>query len=272
MQRKEFRAIKELARRKEAPTTEAIEAEVRRQAGGGFMPRGGPVQKSRPRLLPDGSTGEFIDLGRHRLLCADSRRPEAVEFALDGRHPTAIVFDPPYEQPGIYSHLPRFRGGQALLLFWDTLRAGVAHEFARAYGWQFQFEMVWDCGGVAFRPDNEPDWAHKTCGLFGAFEWSTARATQFMPRKEKRGFHQDRTRLSSVFKHPKSRMAGHPHAKPDAWIAALLAGVDASSGVVLDPFLGGGSTLRACEAIGAVCCGIEIDPTTFEALDYEYTE
>lgn len=56
----------------------------------------------------------------------------------------------------------------------------------------------------------------------------------------------------------------HPMAKPVAlmeWCIGLRKGVD----IVLDPFMGSGTTLIACQRLGKVGVGVEIDPNFFEA-------
>ena len=52
----------------------------------------------------------------------------------------------------------------------------------------------------------------------------------------------------------------HPTVKPVALIADALLDCSARGDVVLDPFLGSGSTLMAAERTGRICRGIEIDP------------
>jgi DNA modification methylase len=55
-------------------------------------------------------------------------------------------------------------------------------------------------------------------------------------------------------------LAQHPTPKPVALIADALLDCTARSAVVLDPFLGSGSTLIAAERVGRTCRGIELDP------------
>jgi DNA modification methylase len=52
----------------------------------------------------------------------------------------------------------------------------------------------------------------------------------------------------------------HPTVKPVALIADALLDCSARGDIVLDGFLGSGSTLVAAERTGRSCCGIEIDP------------
>lgn len=55
-------------------------------------------------------------------------------------------------------------------------------------------------------------------------------------------------------------LALHPTVKPVALVADALLDCSARGDIVLDSFLGSGSTLMAAERIGRVCYGIEIDP------------
>ena len=52
----------------------------------------------------------------------------------------------------------------------------------------------------------------------------------------------------------------HPTIKPVALVADALLDVSARSDIVLDPFLGSGTTLIAAERVGRTCCGIELEP------------
>jgi DNA modification methylase len=52
----------------------------------------------------------------------------------------------------------------------------------------------------------------------------------------------------------------HPTVKPVALIADALLDASARGDIVLDAFLGSGSTLIAAERVGRVCYGLELDP------------
>jgi DNA modification methylase len=52
----------------------------------------------------------------------------------------------------------------------------------------------------------------------------------------------------------------HPTKKPVAMIADALLDCSARGAIVLDNFLGSGSTLLAAERVGRICYGIELDP------------
>jgi 16S rRNA G966 N2-methylase RsmD len=55
-------------------------------------------------------------------------------------------------------------------------------------------------------------------------------------------------------------LALHPTVKPIAMVADALLDCSARGDIVLDAFLGSGTTLMAAERVGRVCYGIEIDP------------
>ena len=48
-------------------------------------------------------------------------------------------------------------------------------------------------------------------------------------------------------------------------IAAAILDCSARGEIVLDPFLGSGSTLLAAERVGRICCGMELDPLYVDA-------
>jgi site-specific DNA-methyltransferase (adenine-specific) len=60
------------------------------------------------------------------------------------------------------------------------------------------------------------------------------------------------------------RIAPHPSLKPQAFVRQLVrAALPLGEGIVLDPFMGAGSTIAACLAVGYRSIGIELDPSYF---------
>ena len=55
-------------------------------------------------------------------------------------------------------------------------------------------------------------------------------------------------------------LALHPTVKPISMVADAILDCSARGEIVVDAFLGSGTTLMAAERVGRVCCGIEIDP------------
>jgi len=61
-------------------------------------------------------------------------------------------------------------------------------------------------------------------------------------------------------------IAMHPTVKPVAMVADAIMDVSARGEIVLDPFLGSGTTVIAAERTGRRCYGIEIDPLYVDTI------
>src|SRR5262249_36007677 len=65
--------------------------------------------------------------------------------------------------------------------------------------------------------------------------------------------------ISDVIEWVRERDAWHPNQKPVQAMAPLLSAYAPEGGLVLDPFMGSGSTLRAAKDQGLCAVGIEIE-------------
>ncbi|MEQ8229328.1 MAG: DNA methyltransferase [Rhodospirillales bacterium] len=61
-------------------------------------------------------------------------------------------------------------------------------------------------------------------------------------------------------------LALHPTPKPVALIADAIKDASKRGGLVLDPFLGSGTTVIACEETGRICAGMELDPLYVDVI------
>lgn len=69
---------------------------------------------------------------------------------------------------------------------------------------------------------------------------------------------------SAPTRSPERDIAPHPSLKPQAFMRQIVrASLPLAEGVVLDPFMGGGSTIAAAAALGYQSIGIESDPEFF---------
>jgi DNA modification methylase len=64
----------------------------------------------------------------------------------------------------------------------------------------------------------------------------------------------------------------HPTVKPVAMIVDAILDVTKRNDIVLDSFLGSGSTLIACEKTGRICYGIELDPIYVDTIIKRWQE
>jgi DNA modification methylase len=58
----------------------------------------------------------------------------------------------------------------------------------------------------------------------------------------------------------------HPTVKPVAMIEDAIRDCSKRGGLILDPFLGSGTTVIACEETGRVCAGMELDPLYIDVI------
>lgn len=101
----------------------------------------------------------------------------------------------------------------------------------------WSFRLVWDKG----RPGmNSGPWRYTHELVFIRGEWVRVNDAAF-----------------SVIRVPAVNMPCHPHEKPVALMRDLI--IAAPKGVVLDPFMGSGSTLRAAKDLSRKAIGIELE-------------
>jgi DNA modification methylase len=75
---------------------------------------------------------------------------------------------------------------------------------------------------------------------------------------------------SSLGSDAREGLQDHPTVKPTAMRQDALIDLTNRGELVLDPFLGSGSTLIAAEKTGRVCCGIELDPLYVDVIIRRY--
>src|ERR1700730_7867959 len=75
---------------------------------------------------------------------------------------------------------------------------------------------------------------------------------------------------SSLGSDARKGLQDHPTVKPTAMLQDALIDLTNRGEIVLDPFLGSGSTLIAAENPGRVCCGIELDPLYVDVIIRRY--
>lgn len=235
--------------------------------------------------------GDLFQLGRHRLLCGDALKLESYERVLDGKKAAAFFSDPPYgcviknfvSGLGQTKHEDFVMGcgidGPELTSF---LASYLSHCKASAAPGAVIFAcMDWreiDTLLVAGRDagltrTNVVVWNKGSGGMGGLYRSAHEFVAVFCNGKSpainnvKLGVHgRDRTNVwnyaganrpgSSAAK----ALADHPTPKPVELVEDALLDVSRPDDLVLDPFVGSGTTLIAAERTGRIGHGIELDP------------
>lgn len=180
-------------------------------------------------------------IGGQRLILGDSR--EVLPLL---PRPDAFVCDPPYGlgkkmQGGTWGAKDHNSG----FLRWDL---ETPDWLVEAIG--DTPAVVWGGNYLPFPPSR--------CWLI----WNKVNAVPTMADFEQAWTNLDRP--SKRFDHPVGRVEyGHPTQKPLSLMEWCLGFVPKAK-AILDPFLGSGTTLVACQRLGRMGTGIEIDPEYFE--------
>ena len=224
--------------------------------------------------------GDLWMLGRHRVFCGDATLPESYEEVMDGRKANIVLTDPPYnvdveETAGKIMNdsmadgdfyeflLSAFRcmhgslAGDGSIYVWHADTQGL--NFRRAFseaGFYLSGCCIWKKNALVL--GRSPyQWIHEPC-LFG---WKKdGRHQWYSDRKQTTVWEYDRPRSSK----------DHPTMKPVALMSYPLRNSSMTNGIVLDPFLGSGSTLIACCETDRVCRGIELDPKFVDVIIKRY--
>jgi DNA modification methylase len=231
--------------------------------------------------------------GPHRVHCGNALDLASYSTVMSGKLAQAICTDPPYNVP-IAGHVsglgktkhrefPMATGEMSEADFMTFLRTVLTHG-ARVSAdgsiifvfmdWRHLYELL-AAGHDLFELKNICVWTKHNAGM-GSFYRSKHELVAVF--KHGKAPHRNNVELgrhgrhrSNVWDYPGVTPFGmrtdegklldlHPTVKPVRMLADALMDCTARGDVVLDPFLGSGSTLIAAERSGRVCHGIELDP------------
>ena len=232
-------------------------------------------------------------LGEHRVLCANALEENAYAALSEGKQASVVISDPPYNLKivGNVSGLGAVRHREFAMASGEMTGAAftlfltqVCSRFARHakdgslhylfIDWRHIGEML-AAGRIAYTElKNIAVWVKSNAGM-GSFYRSQHELIAIF--KSGSGSHRNNVQLGSygrnrtnVWNYPSVNSFGraseegnlfaHPTVKPVAMLADAIMDCRARGEIVLDGFLGSGSTLIAAERTGRRCYGIEIDP------------
>ncbi len=266
---------------------EGAEAENEDDADDVLVPNAGPAVSA---------VGDYWLLGndgRHRLICGDARDSKAYTRLMDGRRAHMGLTDVPYNVPvpGHVSGLGKIRHPDFVMasgemssdefvgLLSSTFRNMAAHSVAGSLhysfiDWRHTAEMD-AAGSSAFTEKlNICVWAKDRGGMGSLYR--SAHELVFVWKSGK-GRHRNNVELGrygrnrnnvwsypgvGTFRHSDEGdlLAMHSTPKPVRMLADAMLDVTERGQIVLDPFMGSGSTLIAAERVGRRAFGIELDP------------
>ena len=216
--------------------------------------------------------GDIYTLSKHRVMCGDSTFIDDVEKLMDGKKADLYLTDPPYNvayegktkdclkiQNDSMSN-DKFREflkdafinadlhmkGGAVFYVWHADSEGYNFRGACSdAGWKVRQCLIWNKNSMVMgRQDYH--WKHEPCW----YGWKDGAAHLWSA---------DRKQTTVIeFKRPSKNME-HPTMKPVELFAYQIQNNTKNEDIVLDSFLGSGTSLIACEQTNRVCYGMELD-------------
>jgi DNA modification methylase len=236
--------------------------------------------------------GDLWVLGRHRLLCGDSRNRQSFDLLLERERANLVFTDPPYNVPidGHVCGLGRIRhrefamgaGEMSRQAFTGFLQLTLGHAAASCrdgaiafvcMDWRHMGELIAAGEAVFSELKNVCVW-NKNNGGMGSFYRSKHELVFVFkvgsaPHTNTFGLgHTGRYRtnvwdyagVNSLRSGRSEDLAMHPTVKPVALVADAIKDCSRRGGIVLDPFGGSGTTLIAAEKTGRLARLVEFDP------------
>ena len=238
--------------------------------------------------------GDLWLLDRHRVYCGSALKPESYSALMDGRYADCVLTDPPYnvriaghasglgkvqhrdfvmasgEMSG--TEFTQFLTQTCLLLVQHSKDGSLHYIFM---DWRHSGELT-AAGKQAYSElKNLCVWVKDNAGM-GSFYRSQHELVFVF--KHGKASHRNNVQLgqygryrTNVWRYPGlnsfsrsgeegNLLALHPTVKPVALVADAILDCTARGDLVLDPFLGSGTTIIAGERTGRVCYGLELDP------------
>ena len=231
-------------------------------------------------------TGDVWQLGRHRVICGDSTNLETYKRLMGDTKANLVCTDPPYfvklkstsgtikndnlsDEEGVKFLMKAFScmhesmaKDASIYVFYATAKARVFHDAFEDAGFKVGAGLVWKKDRLVL---TRTDWKYIHEPII--FGWrKDGRHRWYGDQKQVTVFEFDRIKSS------KDDGCGHPSSKPVPLIAYLVKQCTQENGLVLDSFLGSASTLIACEQLGRICYGVELEPKFVDVAVKRYIQ
>ncbi len=249
------------------------------------------VPAPNPSALAITKPGNLWLLGPHRIICGDSRSPHTLTRLMGSTAAQMVFTDPPYNVQiqsisglGKHKHrefamasgeMTRSQFTTFLQSFFDSTILHVADGglIYVCMDWKHQRELLTAADNLGLQQLNLCVWAKSNPGM-GTFYRSAHELIHIFKKGAaphinnfelgKKGYSRANVWNYRGMNVPGAErdelLALHPTVKPLALVVDAIKDVTHRNAVVLDPFLGSGTTIIAAEATGRCGHGVELDP------------
>ena len=148
----------------------------------------------------------------------------------------------------------------SIYVFYATMKSRVFYDAYEDAGFKVGAGLVWKKPSPTFC---RTDWKYNHEPIIWGWK-KNGKHIWYGDQTQKTVFEFDRIHDSE------KEGAGHPTSKPVPLIGYLISQCTQSNGLVLDGFLGSASTLIACEQLGRICYGVELEPKYIDVAVERY--
>jgi DNA modification methylase len=261
------------------------------QADAEFEPASGP---------PVSKPGDLWLLGRHRILCGNVLDTAALQSLMDEERAAMVFTDPPYNVPidghatglGAIHHrsFAMAVGEMSLPGFAVFLTRSLRNQAACCLGgallylcmdWRHMSELLAAAREIDVDLLNLCVWVKDNAGMGSLYrsqhEFVCVFKTGGRPHRNNVQLGRFGRNRSNVWRYPGvnsfsrqteegNLLVLHPTVKPVALVADAILDCTARGDIVLDGFLGSGTTVIAAERTGRRCYGTELDPAYVDTI------
>ncbi len=222
----------------------------------------------------DVKLGDVYQLGDHRVMCGDSTidldkllgdktvdllltdPPYGVDYSSKNRFLNTVAFGYRIEEPilndAIDDYVEWFSSWLSKIPFSEY------NSFYITISGQKLYELITALQNNNFKISQHLVWV-KNNHVLGRQDYANKHELIIYGWKDHHKFYGDfQTSVWEVNKPLKNEM--HPTMKPIELMTKAIINSSKENMIILDPFLGSGSTLIACEASNRICHGMELDP------------
>lgn len=229
---------------------------------------------------PYSKKGDIYLLGKHRLLCGDSTKPESFKALLQDKKADLIFTDPPYnvDYEGTAGKIQNDK--QSDEGFLNFLKSAFASMFgAIKYGGSFycchpdveSYNFITAYKAAGFKLSQCLVWV-KNAFVFGRKDYQSRHELILYGWREGAShyFIDDRTQ-DTIWEYNKPKVNDlHPTMKPVALVGRAITNSSKKGEIVLDPFGGSGTTLIAADELNRAAYLIELDEKYVDVIVKRY--
>ena len=233
--------------------------------------------------------GDLYVLGDHRLLCGNAGNPDAYTLLTSDQKMDCLFTDPPY---GVGYESRGKKQSEWGPIANDDLDAGSLETFLQDVLTNVVAVCRPGAAGYVCHTDSVPgvriaaERAFSTAGFRLASTIIWVKQVASMGWQDYRSRHEpllygfiagprrklkDRTQ-TTVWQIDREGNYRHPTQKPVALVSRALRNSTIRGEAVLDPFMGSGTTLIACEMLGRRCFGMELEPKYCDVVVQRWEE